>query len=65
MASKTEVRDDITARWEREATGYERQAEDVKSDLTPIDRKLLQMHARVKRGCANELRIEMRRITRG
>lgn len=64
MASKRDLADSLADRWDREAFGYEQQAK-TGVDYSTIERRLLEMHARVKRGCANELRIESRKIARG
>jgi hypothetical protein len=61
MASRRDVALELADRWDREAFGYERDART--GDYTPTERRLLEMHARVKRGCASELRIEMRKIS--
>ncbi len=63
MASRRDLADDLSARWDREANGYEQQARNAEYSAT--ERKLLEMHARVKRACANELRMEARKVSRG
>ena len=52
--------DEIALRWEREASDLERAAKTA----TPVERRLLEMHARVKRACAQELRLDAQRLTR-
>lgn len=64
MASKRELADSIADLWDREARGYEQQAK-TGADYSAIERRLLEMHARVKRACAQHLRIEFRKIARG
>ena len=51
---------DMATRWEREASDLERAA---KTAETPIERRLQEMHARVKRGCAQDLRLEAQKVT--
>jgi hypothetical protein len=61
-------RDDALAmanKWEREASELERSAGDQRRDWNPVERKLMGMHARVKRGCAQELKLEMMKVRRG
>ncbi len=52
--------DEVSLRWDREASDLERAA--ARAD-TPIERRLQEMHARVKRGCAQELRLEAQKVT--
>jgi hypothetical protein len=56
---------DLINRWEREAAGLERQASDKAQDYSELERRLLRMNARVKRGDANDLRAEAQRVRRG
>lgn len=56
---------ELINRWEREAGGLEKQADDKSQDYSEIERRLLRMSARVKRADANELRIEAQRVRRG
>ncbi len=44
----------LVSHWDREANALDRQAEDRQH--SQIERRLLAMHARVKRACAAELR---------
>jgi hypothetical protein len=53
----------MALRWEREASGYERQA-DGKNDLNDMERRLLRIHARIKRVCATELKDEISKVRR-
>lgn len=61
MASdSTKLATDLAMRWDREASDLERAA---KTADTPIERRLQEMHARVKRGCAQDLRLEVQKVT--
>lgn len=53
----------LADRWVIEASGYEKNARD-KGEYTPIERRMLDMHARVKRGCAEELKRELEKVRR-
>ena len=64
-SSRTTWAEDMCERWEREAFGLERLADLRDADYTAVDRKLMHMHARIKRACAQELRLESRRLRRG
>jgi len=55
---------ELCDRWDRQATELEKMAENG-AEYTAAEKKLLRMHARVKRGDANELRIEARKIRHG
>lgn len=63
VKSSRDMADELAERWDREASGYESQARSP--EYSANERRLLEMHARVKRGCANQLRTEARKITRG
>ena len=65
MASSRIWADEMCDRWEREASGLERLANLRDADYSAVDRKLMQMHARIKRVCAQELRLESRKLRRG
>lgn len=45
----------LVERWEREASGYDNTARSG-GEYTSIERRLLEMHARVKHGCAGDLK---------
>ncbi len=55
----------LADRWDNEAFGLEKMADARSSEHTEAERKLLRMHARVKRGCAQELRTEARKLSNG
>ncbi|KAB2901268.1 MAG: hypothetical protein F9K31_02465 [Dokdonella sp.] len=54
----------MVERWELEAAALDRMATDV-ARYDAGDRKLLRMQARVKRACAQELRLEAAKLRRG
>jgi len=54
----------LAQRWEQEAFALDRMATDV-ARYDAGDRKLLRMQARIKRACAQELRIEAGKLRRG
>ncbi len=54
MASDRRWALDLADAWDREAVSLARQAD--ARDMTDIERRLLRMHARVRTGCATELR---------
>lgn len=64
MASKRDLGEELSSRWDREASSLEQQARNDPA-CTAIEKRMLDMHARVKRGCAIELRLESRKVTRG
>jgi hypothetical protein len=64
MASNRDLAADLAGAWESEAGSLERLAKTGK-DNTPIEKRLLEMHARVKRACAQELRNEAAKVRRG
>lgn len=49
----------LAQKWERDASDLDRSKNN--SDYSAIERRLLEMHARVKRGCAQELKIQLAR----
>lgn len=55
---------ELCNRWDRDASALEREAEHGQA-YSKAERAQLRMHARVKRSCANELRIEARKVRRG
>jgi|GEM_PF-1929705 len=65
MASSRTWTDELCNRWDSEASGLERLAELPNADYSAVDRKLMNMHARIKRACAQELRLESRKLRRG
>lgn len=48
----------LAERWEREAFDLERMRKST-GEYTLAERRLLEMHARAKRGCAQELKLEL------
>lgn len=60
MASKTiaQFAEDHARRWDSEAFRLEQQAKDAPS---AIEKRLMEMHGRVKRACAQELRLAANR----
>lgn len=64
MRSNQERLLDICDRWDREAAALEQMA-DQRSEYTDTDQQQLRTHARVKHQCANELRVEARRVRNG
>ena len=60
MASKGSITK-LGERWDQEASVLERKAK-ASNDLTLIERRLMEMHARVKRGCAQDLRLEQQAV---
>lgn len=60
MASK-DWNTQLGERWDREAHDLERKAK-ASAELTPIERRLMEMNARIKRGCAQELRLEQQKV---
>lgn len=50
---------DLVEHWTREARDLEADAK--RATTTPAQKRLLEMHARVKRGCAQELRLLLQR----
>ena len=64
MASEKWITD-LCEHWDREAHALDRAADQRGTDYSAEVRKLMRMHARVKRGTANELRIEARKVRRG
>lgn len=52
-------------RWDREAFELEKMADRKGTEHTELERRMLRLHARVKRGNANELRIEARKLSNG
>ncbi len=63
MASKRDAAMELAHRWEQDAFGYERQAKGA--EYSPIEKRLLDMHARVKRACANELKLTAGKLGNG
>lgn len=53
--------DKLAQRWDHEAHDLERAAK-ASREMTPIERRLQEMHARAKRGAAAELRIEKSKV---
>ncbi len=51
-------------RWTREAFGYEQDARRKSAEYSAIERRMLDMHARVKHGCAQELKRELEKLRR-
>lgn len=52
---------ELADRWEHEAFGYENRVR--RGDyVTPVEKRLLEMHARVKLACAQELRSEALKV---
>lgn len=49
----------LAARWEREASDLERAAKRAEA---PLERRFQEAHARGKRGCAQELRLEAQKV---
>jgi hypothetical protein len=47
----------LAERWDREARDLERKANTSK-DASATEKRLMEMHGRVRRGCAQELRLE-------
>jgi hypothetical protein len=64
MASNRELADVLSQRWDTEAAAQERLVEG-QNEFTPVERKVLKAQATMRRACANELRIEARKVTRG
>lgn len=64
MRSKTphEFADDMARGWDNEAHQLDRSAPNAP---TSFERRLIEMHARVKRACAQELRLAAARMPRG
>lgn len=60
MASKDWITK-LGERWDHEAHDLERKAK-ASAELTPIERRLMEMHARVKRGCAQDLRLALQNV---
>jgi hypothetical protein len=60
MASKDWITK-LGERWDQEASVLERKAKAAK-DLSTIERRLMEMHARAKRGCAQDLRLEQQKV---
>jgi hypothetical protein len=56
---------ELADKWERESHGLNREAELKSADWTNTERRLLDMHARIKRVCADELRQELAKVRRG
>ena len=65
MSSNRTWTDELCDRWDREAGGLERLADLRDAEYSAVDRKLMHMHARIKRACAQELRLESRKLRRG
>jgi hypothetical protein len=63
MASSRDLADVLSTRWDNEAAAQERLIE--RGDFTPIERKVLKAQAITRRACANELRVESRKVARG
>ena len=60
--SEREVAAPLAERWKREAFGYEQQARS--GEYTAIEKRMLNMHARVLHACSDELKRELGRVRR-
>ncbi|MEP7041868.1 MAG: hypothetical protein ABI843_02330 [Dokdonella sp.] len=63
MASNSSWMSALADKWETEARSHERSARS--REYTEKERIQLEMHARVKEGCAGELRREAAKVRRG
>ena len=58
--SERDALKELAERWKREAFGYEQDAR--RGDYSQMERRLLQMHARVKHADADELKRELEKV---
>jgi len=63
--SDADVARNLASKWDTEAFDLERGIERPGNAYTREEKQLLQMHARIKRTCAAELRNEINRVRRG
>jgi len=65
MRSNRDIAEAMAMKWERQAYDLERGADRPESDYSPIEKRMLRVQANVYRACANDVRNEGRKITRG
>jgi hypothetical protein len=54
---------ELAAKWEREA--YEAESMAKNTDYNQLEQKMLRQQANVRRGCAQELKLEFATVRRG
>ena len=54
---------DLAGRWEKEAFDLDQMAR--RDDYTPLEARMLRCQATAKRGCAQELKLELGKVRRG